>query len=119
MSKNTSKITDSELESRFEELLWVLNNGFNLEETNLAVVSVSSHKSREIMAEKFDEYLERQRKINKTFPFCQDDTCCSLLEKKYKKDEMDKNHWYWCEVHGWIHSFQVLWLTHLQNEQRK
>lgn len=124
MSKNNDRVTDSELESRYPQQhivrlaklgIWMLNNGFTLEETKLAALSIASHKTREILSEKFDEYLEQQRK-KETFPYCKNDSCCWLLEKKYREDEMDKDHWYWCEVHGWIHGDQVKWLTQLQKQ---
>ena len=40
---------------------WMLDNGFTLEETKTAALTLTSMKSREQLSKKFDEYLEHQK----------------------------------------------------------
>ena len=39
--------------------VWMINNGFNREEAKQALLTLTSMKSKELILEKMDEYLER------------------------------------------------------------
>ncbi|MFW9849456.1 MAG: hypothetical protein ACFFF4_09955 [Candidatus Thorarchaeota archaeon] len=44
-------------------------------------------------------------------------SCLSILEKKFREDEMDPDHWYWCNYHySWVYGEDVLWLTEEEAE---